>query len=96
MVRHPASQTVERFLCGCAGWALAAVFFLFLIPGSAHVATAVAARERPLTVEEIMQRLGEYDQKIPDCAGLVAGLTGYAYAIQDKTTGALTVVLACK
>lgn len=74
--------------------AVAAVFFLIVLPGASHVAHS-GALQKPLTPAEIMARLGDYDQRIPDCAGLVPGLTGYAYA-RPKVTGGLEVVIVCK
>lgn len=94
-VRHWASPRVDVFLGVLGGIAACSVFFLVLLPGTARTVHHVAAAKKPLTVAEIMARLGEYDQRIPDCAGLVSGLTGYAYA-RPKVTGGLEVVLVCK
>jgi len=77
------------------GIAACAIFFAVLLPGTAHVIHNVAARQKPVTVAEILKRNGEYDTRIPDCAGLVQGLMGYAYARQT-VTGGLEVVIACK
>lgn len=87
------------FFCGLAIIAVVGVFaFVLKVGGDAyrhHSETQPSLSDWSLA--RILNELGEYDQKIPDCAGLVSGMTGYAYAKVSSLTGQLKgVILVCK
>lgn len=89
---------IEGALVGLAVVALAAVFFLVLLPTASKVANA--PRPDPLSgwsTQRLMEGLGEYDQRI-DCADLgLQGLTGYVWVKLDRLTGRPTRFLfLCK
>ncbi len=92
----------EKFVGLYAGLAVvlaAGIFFFVLkVGGAAYHKQAVAPD--PLSswsVARIMEELGEYDTKIPDCAGLVEGMNGYAYARFNTMTGQVkSIVIVCR
>jgi hypothetical protein len=94
-MRHPLQSRFDGALVGFAVVALAAVFFLVLLPGLAHVHKTVASRPvllRSWPTSRVMGELGEYTQKI-DCASIGAtGLTGYLWVDQAHRR----IVLICK
>lgn len=80
-------------------WTCTVVFWIIVYAGSTtyqkHVRTEPTLNDWSLA--RILAELGEYDQKIPNCAGLVDGMTGYAYAKVSSLTGQLKgVILVCK
>lgn len=96
-MRHDA--TFKGFYAALALITAAGLFFFVLhIGGRAyrhHTETQPSLSDWSLA--RILAELGEYDQKIPNCAGLVDGMTGYAYAKVSSLTGQLKgVILVCK
>lgn len=88
MIRHEMSHRVEGALVGLAVVAVAAVFFLVLLPGGSKIANAPRADPlRGWSTQRIMAELGDYDQKI-DCAEFgLQGLKGYVWVKVDALTG---------
>jgi hypothetical protein len=98
-VRHPASHRVDGAIVGLSVVAVAAVFALIVFTGLPRASKAVHKQQtlNDLSAEQLMVLLGEYDVKVPDCAGLVQGMTGYAYPKVNPVTGGLDrVVIVCK
>lgn len=96
-MRH--DSTFKGIYAGLAIVAVAGVFvFALKVGGSAyqrHVESTPPLSSWPTA--RILDELGEYDTKIPDCAGLVEGMTGYAYAKVNAVTGQLKrIVIVCK
>ena len=94
--RHVGSHRIDGALVGFAVVALAAVFFLVLLPGAVHVQRDIAARPELLSswsTARVIAELGEYDQRV-DCTtlGLPAGMTGYVWLDQAHRR----VVFVCK
>jgi len=93
--RHVGSHRIDGALVGFGVVALAAVFFLVLLPGVAHVQRDIATRPEPLrswSTARMIAELGEYTQKM-DCADMGApGLTGYVWVDQPHRR----IVFVCK
>lgn len=98
-ISHPLR---ERFTAAYLGLAVIAwgALFVFLL----HVGGSVYRKQTEKiptlsswSTARILKELGEYDSKIPDCAGMVQGMTGYAYAKFNRVTGQLVrVIIVCK
>lgn len=92
-----ARPRIEGLLCGLGIVALAAVFFLVLLPGAARVASNRAPEPlRGWSNARIMAELGEYDSKI-DCAQLgLQGLDGYVWVKLNLAGQPTRFLFICK
>ena len=92
----------EKFVGLYAGLAvvLAAGIFFFVLKVGGDAIHQAAVKPDPLSswsIARIMAELGEYDTKVPDCAGLVEGMDGYAYARFNTVTGQVKgIVIVCR
>lgn len=93
-VRHEASHRVDGALVGLAVVALAGVFF-FVVKVGGEAYRDHRAKPPPLhswSNERVVNELGEHDQRVPDCAGMSPGLTGYVWVDE----GDQRIVIICK
>ncbi len=98
-MREGMREKFTGFYAALAVIGAAGVFFFALKVGGDAYAKHAAAPD-PLSswsLVRIMEDLGEYDTKVPDCAGMVEGMTGYAYARFNTVTGQVKgIVIVCK
>lgn len=96
-MRHDA--TFKGFYAAFALIAAAGVFFFMLNVGASayHKQAEKVPTLSSWSTARILAELGEYETKLADCAGLVPGMTGYAYPKFNGVTGQVTrVVIVCK
>lgn len=95
-MRH--DQTFKGIYAGLSVVVVSALFFFILhVGGQAY---RRHAETQPTlsswSTARILAELGEYDTKVPDCAGMVQGMTGYAYAKFNRVTGQVArVIIVC-
>lgn len=102
MIRHRSSHRVDAALVGLFVGALVVIFFAIATAGLVKVQQAASAPSEALTLGSIIAATGkagalaEYDQKVPDCAGFVPGMNGYAFVKLDSLGQLRGVVIVCK
>lgn len=98
MNKHPETTTIRGAMAGLGVVAIAGAFAFGFVPVLTHTVKATQAPE-PLSswsIDRIAAEIGEYDQKVPDCAGFVPGVNGYVVVKTDALGQFLGAVIVCK